>query len=832
MLQLKRRLWKWRGIIPIASSVGGLVLAATLLGLFQLLEWATVDLFFRLRPQEPVDSRIVIVTINETDIDDLGSWPLSDALLAQLIANIKATKPRAIGVDIYRNLPVEPGYQELVKIFESTPNLIGIEKVAGNRVNPSPILSELNQLGFADIVTDKDGKVRRGLLSIRTKEGTTKLGISTQIALMYLAEEGINIETIDASQQKLRLGKALFTPFKSDDGIYVNADAGGYQILLNFRGGLADFQTISLSEVLANKIPPDLMENRVVLVGAVGESLNDFFLTPYSDPTPGVVLHANLLSQILSGAIEGREFIKVLPEKLEWLWILIWSFNGASLSWFFLELTRSHKHIFIKWTWTTLSILGAANLLFWGSYLVFLNNWWLPVVSPVSGFTIAALSAAIYYNWRLHRESEKKLNQFLEAVPIGVAVLDRKGKIYYTNRKTRSLLSQAANNFLEFENFFELKSIYQANTKELYPPEKMPIIQALEGERVVADDLEIIQGDRLIPLESMGTPITDELGNIIYAIATFQDISERRKIEAEREKYTQDLFKLNQELEESLDNEFQLNDACGRFVPHQFLSFLGYESIVEVKLGDAVKKEMSILFSDIRNFTSLSETMTPDDNFKFINGYLKRMEPAIEKNNGFIDKYIGDAIMALFGGTADDAVKAAIKMLQLLAEYNTTRQRPERPPIAIGIGINTGSLILGIVGGSNRISGTVISDAVNLASRIESLTKFYGASLLISHHTFLQLNNHENYQLRLIDRVQVKGKSEDVTVFEIFDADLAEIRQGKLATRTLLETAIMCYNMKQFKKASLLFQDCLKITPWDKVPQIYLERCQEKTNDK
>ncbi len=309
-----------------------------------------------------------------------------------------------------------------------------------------------------------------------------------------------------------------------------------------------------------------------------------------------------------------------------------------------------------------------------------------------------------------------------------MAVLDRKGKIYYTNRKTRSLLSKAANNFLEFENFFELKSIYQANTKELYPLEKMPIIQALKGERVVADDLEIIHKERVIPLESMGTPITDELGNIIYAIATFQDISERRKIEAEREKYTQDLFELNQELEASLDNEFQLNDACGRFVPHQFLSFLGYESIVEVKLGDAVKKEMSILFSDIRNFTSLSETMTPDDNFKFINGYLKRMEPAIEKNNGFIDKYIGDAIMALFGGTADDAVKAGIKMLQLLNEYNTTRQRPERPPISIGIGINTGSLILGIVGGSNRISGTVISDAVNLASRIESLTGYFGGT--------------------------------------------------------------------------------------------------------
>jgi PAS domain S-box-containing protein len=826
MLKLKRRLWKWRGVMLIASGVGALVLAGASAGLFQLLEWATIDLFFRLRPQEPVDSRIVIVTIDESDIDRVGTWPLSDAMLAKLIANIKARNPRAIGIDIYRNLPVEPGYQELLEIFKSTPNLIGIEKVAGNRVNPSPALKELGQLGFADVVLDKDGKVRRGLLSIRTEEGTTKLGISAKLALMYLGEEGINLETIDASQQKLRLGQAIFIPFKPNDGIYVDADAGGYQILLNFRGGLEAFKTITLTDVLANEIPPDLMENKIVLVGAVGESLNDFFLTPHSSQTPGVVLHANLLSQILSGALEGRDLIKFLPEKYEWFWIVIWSFNGASLSWFLLEITRSNEHIFIKWTATLFGILLAANILFWGSYLVFLQSWWFPVISPLLGFTVAAVSAAIYHNWRLHRDSEKKLNQFLEALPIGVAVLDRKGQLYYTNKTSRSLFGQGAQNFLNMEKFLECNPIYLAGTKDLYPAKKLPIMQALQGDKVMADDLEIIQEGRNIPIESMGTPITDELGNIIYAIATFQDISERRKIEAERDKYTEDLFKLNKELEDSLDNEFLLNDACGRFVPHQFLSFLGYESIVEVKLGDAVQKEMSILFSDIRSFTNLSETMTPDDNFKFINGYLKRMEPAIENNNGFIDKYIGDAIMALFGGTADDAVKAGINMLQLLNEYNTTRQRPERPPISIGIGINTGSLILGIVGGANRISGTVISDAVNLASRIESLTKVYGVSLLISHNTFLQLNNHNNYKIRLIDKVQVKGKLEYVTLFEVFDADSPKIRDGKLATRNLLERAILCYNMKRFKEGAFLCEECLKITPWDKVPRIYLERCQ------
>ncbi len=154
---------------------------------------------------------------------------------------------------------------------------------------------------------------------------------------------------------------------------------------------------------------------------------------------------------------------------------------------------------------------------------------------------------------------------------------------------------------------------------------------------------------------------------------------------------------------------------------------------------------MSILFADIRDFTTLSERMTPEENFKFINAYLSHMEPAILDNNGFIDKYIGDAIMALFSRSADDAIKAGIDMLHRLAKYNTKRTNPERPPIQIGIGINTGSLMLGTVGGQTRMDGTVIGDAVNLASRLEALTKHYGVSLLISHHTFQCLRHPVEY---------------------------------------------------------------------------------------
>src|SRR5919199_2870225 len=273
-------------------------------------------------------------------------------------------------------------------------------------------------------------------------------------------------------------------------------------------------------------------------------------------------------------------------------------------------------------------------------------------------------------------------------------------------------------------------------------------------------------------------------------------------------------------------NMEDLNKAYFRFVPREFLQFLEKESIVDVQLGDQVQKEMSVLFADIRDFTSMSENMTPQENFKFINSYLSRMEPAIIENHGFIDKYIGDGIMALFSGGADDAVKAGIAMLQRLDEYNQYRVQKGCVPIGIGIGINTGSLMLGTVGGQNRMGGTVISDAVNLASRIEGLTKDYGVSLLISEQTFSQLKDANQLALRRLSQVKVKGKSAAVKVFEVFDADIPEIREGKLITKTAFEEALLLYNLYSFREAAQAFEEVLLFNPEDTVARIYLHRCQ------
>ena len=283
---------------------------------------------------------------------------------------------------------------------------------------------------------------------------------------------------------------------------------------------------------------------------------------------------------------------------------------------------------------------------------------------------------------------------------------------------------------------------------------------------------------------------------------------------------------MSKQLKQSFETLEELNTAYSRFVPHQFLQFLQKKSIVDVRLGDQVQKEMSILFSDIRSFTTLSESMTPEDNFRFINAYLSRMEPEIIRNDGFIDKYIGDAIMALFGGSADQAVTAGITMLDRLVEYNAHRQQDGYIPIHIGIGINTGKLMLGTVGGHNRMDGSVISDAVNLASRIEGLTKNYGVALLISHQTYSRLVNPAAYSIRMVDKVKVKGKSELVTVYEVFDADAEENRQGKLDTLEKFSEALRYYyDLQDIETSARLFAECLAHNPHDAVAKIYLDRC-------
>jgi hemerythrin-like metal-binding protein len=262
-----------------------------------------------------------------------------------------------------------------------------------------------------------------------------------------------------------------------------------------------------------------------------------------------------------------------------------------------------------------------------------------------------------------------------------------------------------------------------------------------------------------------------------------------------------------------------------RFLPYQFLKLLGKARIADIRLGDNVEKNMTILFSDIRDFTSLSEAMTPRENFRFINAYLKEMEPVLFQSNGFIDKYIGDAIMAVFPGSADDALGASLGMLRRLRRFNAARRRSGAPEIRIGIGLNTGLAMAGAVGGQHRMETTVISDAVNLASRIESLTKTYGVPLLISEHVLYSLEEPAAHDIRFVDRVRVKGKEQPQSVYEVFDADAPGLRSAKRRTKPVFEEALAHYHFRDIAKARTLLHRCLASCPGDLTARVYAERC-------
>ncbi|MFC1852062.1 two-component regulator propeller domain-containing protein [candidate division CSSED10-310 bacterium] len=271
-------------------------------------------------------------------------------------------------------------------------------------------------------------------------------------------------------------------------------------------------------------------------------------------------------------------------------------------------------------------------------------------------------------------------------------------------------------------------------------------------------------------------------------------------------------------------NLMNINAASWKFVPHEFLRTLGRETILDVKLGDQVQNEMTILFSDIRDYTSLSETMTPKENFDFINSYLSKIGPIIRDHDGFVNQYYGDGIMALFYGRTAAAVRAAIKMQKQGQKYNSYRVSKGRLPITVGIGLHTGTLMLGVIGDRSRMDGSVVSDAVNSASRLEGLTKIYGVSIIISDSIFTKIKNKEQFFYRSLGRVQAKGKKKVLNVYEICDGDPDHILELKKKTKCDFDQGLNYYFERDFDNAALYFDKVLAVHEQDTATKLFLYR--------
>ena len=264
-------------------------------------------------------------------------------------------------------------------------------------------------------------------------------------------------------------------------------------------------------------------------------------------------------------------------------------------------------------------------------------------------------------------------------------------------------------------------------------------------------------------------------------------------------------------------------EIAGKFVPYEFIGSLGHDVITDVKLGDLVEKVVTVLFTDIRDYTALSEKMTPEETFQFVCDYNETLGPIIRQHNGFINQYLGDSVMALFPGNASDALAAAIDMKKSMLGFNEKRKAKNQPPIRIGIGMHTGPLVMGITGDKDRMDATTISDAVNTASRIESLTKYYKADILLSDATLQQIPLVESFKLRYLGKVQVKGKQAPIGIYECFSGSSDEEITVKEKTLPLFNEAMKHYLNRSFAAAIDTFQSAIEAHPEDHTAEFFLK---------
>ena len=358
-------------------------------GVLEGLEIEAYDWSLRLRSHQLSESPpITLVTITDQDIQEVGHWPISDEILATALTRIQALRPRVIGVDIYRDLDVPPGRAALNQVLERFPQIMLVMKFGkpeqGGISGPA-ILQGTDRVGFSDMVVDSDGVVRRGLLFL--DDGTTSFrSLSFLLALKYLEQDGVKPEPAGDTSNWLKLGQTVFRPFESHDGSYVQADAQGYQFLLDLDRGAKAFPTLSLKNILAGSLEPELIHDRIVLVGVVSEGVKDYFYTSQCGRfmrcprVSGSELHAHIVAQLLRDARAGRPPITTLSEGQEAAWIALWVLGGALVG------------LWIRGAWR-FSLVVLFGLVVLGGVVVMAiaNSWWIPWVPPAMGWVVNAM---------------------------------------------------------------------------------------------------------------------------------------------------------------------------------------------------------------------------------------------------------------------------------------------------------------------------------------------------------------------------------------------------------------------------------------------------------
>ncbi len=671
---LKQQIWLGRRVLLTSASIAGGVLILRFAGLLQPVELAALDQCFRLRPLEPRDERVVIVGIDEASLQKLG-LPVPDAVLAQLLQKLQALKPRAIGLDIYRFRPVEPGSAELRKTLAAMPNVVAIEKIPSQDdtgIPPLPALLPTNKVGFSNVIVDSDGKVRRSVLYWHV-DGKARKSLALQLALMYLEPEGITLKYGTGNSSLWRLGRGAFRIFERYDGAYVREDDGGYQVLVNFRGPAGSFRTVSISDVLANRVPKSVLRDRVVLIGSTAESLKDLFYTPYSAPsrTYGVEVHAHFVSQLLSAALDGRTFINVWPDPVEGLWIFVWSWTGAALSW----RVRSSK-------WQALSMVLAAVTLTGICYLAFAAGWWLPFVPPVLALFGSAVAITGYF---AHLEQElKKSKEFLSAVintiPDPIFVKDKHRRWIVLNQAFCQFIGRPSEELIE-KSEADFFTPLEAEVFLLQDELVFNSSQPRENEENFTD----ARGKTYV-ISTKRTLHKDAAGNL-FLVGVIRDITYRVRMEEDLKRTAAELARSNEELKVSEHRLRHLAD-------HDFLTGLPNRKLFYERLSQALEwagtnnRLVALLFLDLDGFKGVNDTLGHEMGDLLLKAVAGRLTRCLRASDT-VSRLGGDEFTVILPAIPGmpDAAKVADKILDILSQTYLIDGHAVSVSCSIGIGL-------------------------------------------------------------------------------------------------------------------------------------------------
>lgn len=627
-------------LVAIATiAVSGIIIGLRTGGHFQHWELRVFDYMVRLREQQPSDPRIIIIGISEADLREQNRWPFPDKTIATLLEKLQANQARVIGLDLYRNLPVEPkeenGGARLLTQLQKT-NVITVRSLDIIRDTPPPPGIDPNQVGFNDIAIDTtDNAVRRNVwLAESPNDGQLVASFAMQVAINYLQKEGISPQPNPENPDYMQLGKAVLFPLKPTAGIYKNFDSGGMQIILNYRNSGNVAKEISLTAFLTGKVDPDIVKDKIVLIGSTASSLKDDFFTPFSPALkqdfkmPGVRVHAQMVSQFLDATKGDRPLFTFWQNSWEWTWIGSWILLGALLPW----LMRHPSSLILV-------SLGCGAIILANGVYFFNSSVLIPLATPALGFILAITIVLTY-------------------------------------------------------------QAYEARQKNI-------IVMKLLGQNTSPEVAEALWKGRDHLLKSGKLP--------------------------------------------------------------------------------GIKLTATMLFLDIKGFSTISETMPPESLLKWLNEVLEEITTEIMLREGVINKFTGDGVMAVFGVpmsrvqnaevTLDTqrSIYAALAISNRLNILNQSWKKRNLPTIQMRIGIFTGNIVVGSLGGKDRMEYGVIGDSVNTASRLESYKKELqpnNCRILIGYDTLIYLE--DRFEVESWGTDTLKGQHKEVEIFLVKGSKVPE----------------------------------------------------------